>query len=178
MKESISTTFIFYLMIVFILILIMFFVGSISYSKAYKVKNRIVEVIENEQGYPGNPETPGSTSAVDEIEDWLKYGGQNGTGIGYRLNTNANGKTNCPSPEKYNLPADAENVTVYNDYEYCVYKIHDCDEYEENIRCGDYYHVVAYMYFDLPIINKLIKLPVEGETMTFTEVNTIGRGSD
>ena len=48
MKEAISNAFVFNLIIVFVIILIAFFVGSISYSKASKVKNRIVEVIEKE----------------------------------------------------------------------------------------------------------------------------------
>ena len=162
MKESISTTFVFYLIVTFVIVLIMIFVGSISYSKAYKVKNRIVEVIEKEQTY--------DETARAEIEDWLRYGGQDGNGIGYRLNTTRGGRTDCPSPEKYNLPAGAENVSEINNYEYCVYYVDDSQS--GNGRHGYYYHVVAYMYFDLPIIDQFIKLPVEGETMTFTEINT------
>lgn len=163
MKESISTTFIFYLIIVFVLLLIMFFVGSISYSKAYKVKNRIVEVIEKEQDY--------DATAIAEIEDWLAYGGQDGNGIGYRVNTNGGGVNRCPSADSLGLPADStENLTEINNYEYCVYRVEDCAE--ENKRCGVYYHVVSFMYFDLPIIDQLIRLRVEGETMTFTDINT------
>lgn len=46
MKEAISNAMIFNLIIVFVVILIMLFIGSLSYSKAFKVKNRIVEEIE------------------------------------------------------------------------------------------------------------------------------------
>ena len=49
MKEAISNAMIFNLIIVFVVILIMLFIGSLSYSKAFKVKNRIVEEIEKDK---------------------------------------------------------------------------------------------------------------------------------
>ena len=49
MKEAISNAMIFNLIIVFVVILIMLFIGSLSYSKAFKVKNRIVEEIEKDE---------------------------------------------------------------------------------------------------------------------------------
>ena len=48
MKEAISNAFVFNLVIVFVIILLAFFIGSIGYSKASKVKNRIVEEIEKQ----------------------------------------------------------------------------------------------------------------------------------
>ena len=43
MKEAISNAFLFNIVIVFVVVLIALFVGSLSYTKAYKVKNKIVE---------------------------------------------------------------------------------------------------------------------------------------
>jgi len=158
MKESIGNAMLFYIIITFVVVLIMFFVGSLSYSKAYKVKNKIVEEIEKEETY--------NQAAIDEIESWLAGGGENGKGIGYRYNTGSLINTgNCPA---------VDNATLINqksNYQYCVYEINTCTNGREG-RCGKYYKVVAYMYFDLPIIGDLIKIPVSGETMIFTEINS------
>ena len=46
MNQAISNALLFNIVIVFVIVLIGFFVGSLSYSKASKVKNRIIEEIE------------------------------------------------------------------------------------------------------------------------------------
>ena len=166
MKESIGNAILFYIIITFVVILIMFFVGSLSYSKAYKVKNKIIEEIEKEETY--------NSAAVDEIEAWLAGGGTNGKGIGYRHNTGSlNNRGNCPASDSalVSLPTGAKLVNKSSNYEYCVYEIDTCANGREG-RCGKYYKVVAYMYFDLPVIGDMIKIPVSGETMIFTQINS------
>lgn len=157
MKESIGNAMLYYIIITFVVVLIMFFIGSLSYSKAYKVKNKIVEEIEKEETYNQN--------AIDEIESWLTGGGANGKGIGYRHNTGSlNNRGNCTDTK-------GTLVNQSSNYEYCVYEIDTCANGREG-RCGKYYKVVAYMYFDLPIIGDMIKIPVSGETMIFTEIKS------
>ena len=46
MKESIAQAFILNLILFFFVILVLLLFGSINYSKAYKVKNRIITIIE------------------------------------------------------------------------------------------------------------------------------------
>lgn len=50
MREAIGGGFLFNLVIVIVSIVILFFVSILSYSKAYRVKNRIVEIIEENNG--------------------------------------------------------------------------------------------------------------------------------
>ena len=87
MKEAIGNAALFYIIITFVVIMIMFFVGSLSYSKAFKVKNKIVEEIEKEGEVPGADPYTAYARAEDAIYEWLQSGGENGTGIGYRQNT-------------------------------------------------------------------------------------------
>lgn len=54
MKDAIGGSSLLYLVVIFTSIIILFFVGIIAYSKAYKVKNRIIEVIEKNEGYDVN----------------------------------------------------------------------------------------------------------------------------
>lgn len=162
MKEAIGNAALFNIVIIFVAILIAFFVGSLSYTKAYKVKNKIVEEIEKEGEHSTTVEQAENAyaNAEDEIIDWLSNG-NDGTGIGYRHNTNGgqNNTTNCNG--------DGTLVNKVSDYEYCVYRHSTCNGDNEG-RCGVYYTVTAYMYFDVPIIDDLIKIPISGETMTFT----------
>ena len=152
MKESIGNALLFNFIITFIIILMAFFIGSIGYSKAYKVKNRIVEEIERNQTWDAKVQA--------EVDTWLN------DGIGYRRNTNPghNNIRNCTEESSDKLQNGA------SDYEYCVYLIDTCANNSANSRCGTYYKVTAYMYFDVPIVGDFIKIPIHGETTTFTEV--------
>lgn len=162
MNEAVGNAALFNLAIVFVVILIAFFVGSLSYSKAYKVKNKIVEEIEK-QGEYAEDATKAYSLALPEINEWLDSGNA-GKGIGYRKNTNPglNNVNNCGSGNLVNQTSN---------YEYCVYIIDTCSGKTDTARCGVYYKVTTYMYFDIPIISDIIKIPVSSETMTFTKLN-------
>lgn len=97
MKEAIGTTMVFNLIIIFVVVFIILYVGAMGYSKAFKVRNKIIDIIELHQGY--------TTSAQEEIENNL-------SDIGYQLNIN---KT-C-SERNNNQPLDNESK-----YHYCVYE--------------------------------------------------------
>ena len=174
MKESISNAMLFYVIITFVVILIMFFVGSLSYSKAYKVKNKIIEEIEKEAELPSNPidtyeaATRAYDNAADNIEEWLASGAGNGTGIGYRPITGiASHRDNCRNDKGILVSGSSR-------YQYCVYQINTCDNGngQNKERCGVYYKVTTFMFFDIPIIGDLLKIPVSGETITFTQIES------
>lgn len=157
MKEAIANAGIFNLVIVFVIILLSFFIGSLGYSKAYKVKNLIIDEIEKDDGYDAITE--------QSVEEWLGE-------IGYRMNTGFS-YNNCPN-ERFNK-IDGELVNTNSKYQYCVYKFDVCSSKSDSGGCikkNVYYRVVTYMYFDVPIINNLIKIPVKGETRSFTTVES------
>lgn len=97
MREAIGNGLLTNLVIVFVSVVILFFVGILSYSKAYRVKDKIIDTIEKYGTYED------SLIAIDEISTDLKTSG-------YR--TAANKK--CSS--------DNLNSTSYN---YCVYRVDD-----------------------------------------------------
>lgn len=177
MKESISNALLFNLVITFVIVLLGFFIGSLSYSKAAKVKTKIIEEIEK-NGEIAGMVTSDSEVAKDafnkskaEIEAWLKSGGNDGKGIGYRITQN--GWSNCP--EKIDN-AKGKLINHDSNYEYCVYMINTCVDAQGKIKndkdkCGIYYHVITYMYFDVPIVGDIIRIPLHGETRVFTIKN-------
>ena len=184
MNQSISNALLFNLVTIFVVVLIAFFVGSLSYSKASKVKNRIIEEIEK-YGEPAvdSRDAVGIANAYSNarggILDWLDNGGEgNKGGIGYRKITNGT-KRSCPtvgelqSQGKIPSKSNSEDVTnkagkssgAPNYYEFCVYRVQQCNG--SGNGCYTYYHVITYMYFDVPVIEDLVRIPVTGETMGF-----------
>lgn len=145
MKESFGNAFIVNFVIVFVGIFIFFFAGSMSYTKAFKVKNRIINIIEEHEKYVNNEEFK------TEINNYLKE-------AGYRVTASST----CPNNRNGGKVVNGANgnSNVINDYQYCIYEFTDTDS-ENNYK---YYGVQTYMYFDVPIIGETITIPVYGET--------------
>ena len=139
MKEATGQAGLMNIMLFIIGIIIMILAGSIAYSKAFRVKNRIIDIIEKYGEF--------SATAQSEIELTL-------TNIGYRsvsVNTSA---SHCPKVTGFVNQLGSQHL-------YCVYKS------EKNSSGTYFYKVVAFMYFDLPVIGNFIEIPVSGETKIF-----------
>jgi hypothetical protein len=153
MREAIGNTFIVNLIMVFIAVISALLIGSISYSKAFKVKNRIIYTIEKYGGWDNSS----STNIVrTEIEASLKD-------IGYQLklaNSAYYGGKVCPSRSGATTVYGGTGETVT--YHYCVY--------EYNNEKGHYYGVTTFMHFDIPLIGNYIEFPVYGETRSLYDV--------
>lgn len=153
MREAIANVGVFNIMIIFIIVLLALFTGSLSYSKAFKVKDMIISEIQRDQDYNEDTQT--------RIENSLKD-------IGYRVS----GFNSHECKYSDNESAEALKPSNETKYEYCVYKINECGENNDNGRCGRYYRVTAYMYFDVPIVGDMIRIPVNGETITFYDLRS------
>lgn len=155
MREAIGNSFIVNLLLVFLGVMSIIFIGSISYSKAFKVKNRIIYIIEK---YGEWPESSLMNQPREEIEASLKQ-------IGYPLVARIG---DCSRYLKrgnaIDDDGDTEGLIVYGanaadtSYHYCVYKF-------ENNR-GVYYGVVTFMHFEIPLLAGILEFPVYGETKT------------
>lgn len=142
MKAATGNALLMNIIIVFLVVVLGVLVTSITYTKAFRVKNRIVEVIENYEGDFKNHE--------DDIRNNITT---NLSNVGYRLK----GTSKCKDPLN-------DGTSIYkegNDYYYCIYR------YETGR--GYYYKVVSYMYLDLPVIGDNLVLPISGETKVFYE---------
>ncbi|MEG2321922.1 MAG: hypothetical protein RSB71_00320 [Bacilli bacterium] len=132
MSGPIGHTFIYNIIILFIVIVFAFLAGTLSYYKAFKVNNRIISAVEKYEGYNALSKT--------EIERSL------GT-IGYSL-----GSAKCKQEYK-----KMQLVSIRNEekYKYCIYVD------KESPRPGEYYTygVLTYMNFDLPVV-KMINIPI------------------
>lgn len=157
MREAIGNTFIVNLLLVFLGVMSIIFIGSISYSRAFKAKNRIVYTIEKYGGWNELSGAAGMDPARKEISASLKQ-------MGYPLATTFG---RCHRYEKTYSNTSVSIVYGENpgdiDYHYCVY-MYESDR-------GVYYGVVTFMRFDIPLVGEMLEFPVYGETKSLYDTN-------
>jgi len=96
MKEAIGTSFVFNMMMVFVGVMIALLVGSLAYSKGFKIRNRIIDIVQKYEGY--------NDYAKEEID-------KNLADIGYKLSKN----NKCRE-------RNGVTATQDSDYRYCIYR--------------------------------------------------------
>ncbi len=142
MRESIGGTFLFQIAIVFILLFAGYLALSVNYSRAFKVKNEILNIIERNEGLRINSQ--------DEITGYLNSVGHSVSGV-------------CPTGFV------AYGTRNSNRGVYCAKK--KCEEATScSAAVGGlfkaHYKIVVFFKFDLPVFGDLFTFRVEGETKT------------
>ena len=89
-----------------ITVILIFFVGSISYSKSFKIKNYIINEIEENGGWDNNLQS--------KIDSHMKD-------VGYNVRGNSNKCNNMND-----ILAQCTYVSIQSNYEYCVF---ECGNY-------------------------------------------------
>ena len=154
MRESLGGGLLLNLVVFFTGIVIVFFVGILSYSKAYRIKNRIIEIIEKYGNYVSIEPTTGLNSVTEELNSDLKNAGYNVSkptkcdSVRNDLVSSTNGR--------YDAAKLKTNLNSYG-YNYCVFE-------STNSGNGKYYVVVTFVRFEVPIVGDLLEIPVYGET--------------
>ena len=144
MKETIASTYLYTIIIIFLLIVFGFAGGLITYQKAYKVNSKIANAIEKAEGY--------NDISITEINRVL------GT-MGYRGNDNKV----CPERNDGTLITDSSYIPSYK---YCVYQTKVASKSDPY----DQYFIVSYIFIDLPIVDEF-KISVKSKT---TEIYHFG----
>ncbi len=146
MREAIGSTFLYNIIIVFIVVTFAFLSATISYMKAFKVNGAIAKSLERFEGY--------NTLSAQEIENSLIT-------LGYR--NNLKGNLNCPE-RTHKGKRYSPILDFTTNYKYCIY------EYpKEN---GYFiYGILTYINMDIPIASGTFSLPVYSETERIYEFN-------
>lgn len=149
MREAIGGTWIFQIVIFFILLFTGYMCLSINHSKAFNVKNTIVKAIEREEGI--NLSNPDSDPAIRQIVEYLKETSYRTTGkcpAGY-TGYNREGRIDSRN-SAFCLKAQEARGNVP-------------DRYGE-IPIMNYYRVVVFYQLDLPIFRSIFEFRVSGDT--------------
>ena len=142
MREAVGSTFLFKLMIFFIFFFASFLTIAINYSQAFRVKNQIINYLEQGEGY--------NADSINKIIVAVN-------GIGYHRDVT------CDINKDGKRPKNGSNQAVG----VCVLKQTNGSGTNNQI----YYKVTTFVSFDFPIVGRLFTLDVSGETKTITNPN-------
>jgi len=144
MREAIGGTWIMGIVIFFIILFSSYLAISVNYSRAFKVKNEIINVIEKYQGH--------SLDAQGDILDRLNT-------IGYFVFSTC---TFGDNPWE----GFSESSNGSGRYRYCVAAF--CEQGANVTMPRAYYSVGVFFRLDLPIFRDIFTFPVTGETKTIS----------
>lgn len=152
MRESIGGLWLFSIVVTFIVLFVSFLAYSISYTRAFKVKNEIINYIERAEGFTKSDRnirsiTYEELSAMDnptvDIQAYVQI--QN---IGY--NYSIADQVDC---SQYGYGHNQVGG-------YCLKRF--CPNNENGAKI--YYKVTTFIAFKIPILNFIFKIPITGET--------------
>ncbi len=145
MKESIGNAFVYGIFIMFVFLAIIILSSSVSYSRASKIKNKLVYAV---QSYAASLDTEPNSSMFN-TEDFIGPIDEYLRSVGYRQVSDLS-HSGCRSTDG-GIVMDNSSI-----YDYCIIG------YQTNR--GYYYKIISYMYFDVPIIGSTLKFPISGAT--------------
>lgn len=162
MRDSIGGSALMYLVIIFITVVMILFSSILTYSKGYKIKNRIVEIIEKYGEYEMYDQY-GKNLITEEINPDLSIAGYN-VSAPKKCNSIRNNLVNGENA-KYDANKLSNNLNRYG-YNYCVFEW--CNQKNSSNECidkkGKYYVVVSFVEFKIPIVGEFMSFPIYGET--------------
>ncbi|MBE6144780.1 MAG: hypothetical protein E7169_04325 [Firmicutes bacterium] len=132
MRESIGSTFLYNIIIIFIVIIFGILAATLTYYKAFKVNTRIITSIEKFEGY--------NSLAITEIQNTL-------TTVGYMFKE----EHKCPSTKDGGVLQTEDKK-----FRYCVYYF---DSSKEGTKYYSY-GVITYITIDFPIVNLYLQIPI------------------
>jgi len=141
MRDSIGHSWIFMIVIVFTLIFAGFLILTLSYSRAYKLKNEVTSILEKYEGL-----TDGS---VTIINNYLVNSGYKASGV-------------CQTGDYAVSNLSSSTIALVSDgsrYPYCISIRKDKDEPDRII-----FRVTLFFDFNLPVFGQLNKYQIKGET--------------
>ena len=157
MRESMGGAWLFGIVIIFVFLFSGFLAYSISYTKAFNLKNKIVNLIEefdgysegeNEVGPEGNKHKSVETMSKEYVEE-----------LGY--NYGATQDIKCIGTQ---VGGSRNEIKKYG---YCVVKY--CTQNNDGAlddMSNTHYKITTYIALKLPVVNLTAKIPISGETRT------------
>lgn len=160
MREAIGGTWIFQIVVFFILLFTGFMCLTINHSKAFNVKNMIVKEIERSEG--ANLSNPNSDEAIVKIVEYLKT-------VSYRTTGNCPRSTGDLVWYGYNRDGQIDSRNTA----FCIAK--------QTTRTGSdmpdmsYYRVIVFYQLDLPIFKSVFNFKVTGDTKIISKTGGLKR---
>lgn len=161
MREAIGGSQLLLIVVTIFIVVMMLLAGSIGYTKAFKARNAILNIVQTHGAYGENAVTlmaKNGGEAESEIATILND-------MGY--NVSIGSSKGCKRLDELKNSSSVSNVECWksNQYNFSVYSMYDA---QGNMR----YAVETYMYFELPLFGKtdLFSFPLYADSYTFFKV--------
>lgn len=151
MREAFGGAFMIKLMLIFLAIYIAFIAVALNYAKAFRVKNKIIDIIEQSEGISEiDYNNTNEGSVIGNINTYLNN-------VSYNVNlTDINNK-------------NIDNVHCY-DRGYCIEEYTDTRPVNDGVT-SKYYKVTTYININFPFFNLNFNIPITGETRKIERIN-------
>lgn len=150
MRESVGSTWIFSLVLAFTLIFAAFLVLSLTYSKAYKIKNEMTSIIQKYEGLT-NTDALNKKGSITIINQYL-------------ANNNYTAKGTCEENDYAVDDLSSDSVVKVTDtsqkYFYCIH----VDSYTQYSKCRTLFRIKVFYNFNLPVLGDLKQFSITGQT--------------
>ena len=176
MREAIGGTWLFGIVILFIALFASFLAYSISYTRAFNIKNEIINLIERNEGYTSC--TRGQTDE-DQNGDKGSCDVKNMTNEELAANKSVEAQAyykiikagyNYSAGETIDCRSVGHDDQQAKDGGYCVtkycQKADDGSDLALNSQYSTYYKVTTFIALRLPVVDITFNIPVTGETRT------------
>ena len=155
MRESVGSTWIFQLAIIFILIFSAYLAITINYSKTFKVKNEVISILEKYEGLTDSSSGSTSAGSIAIINNYLLGSSYKETG-------------SCPD-DYYGARSLSDgsfsNFEISNPgtkYYYCIKRV---SGYNSAKPGRSYFRVIFFTRTDLPILGNVFTFNASGRTI-------------
>ena len=146
MRQTIGGTWLFQLMILFILLFAAFIILTLNYSRTVRVKNELIDMFEKYEGL--------NSRSIELVNTYLTYNGYTTQGI--CTEEDAQGMYGAFDLSRASLEPARAGVKYY----YCVRKF-------SGANTTNYYQVTLFYKFNLPIIGDASGFSIKGTTSNF-----------
>ena len=148
MKEAVGGIFTIQAVIIFLVLAIGLLLFSVNYTKAFKVKNGIISIIEENEGL--------TDKAQEQIIKYLNNTGYYVYGSCSKIDTDYVGNEEAIN----GVLTGYERQGTTDKYKYCVFE----RTVENDALNRKYYRVTVFFKFDIPLLDNAFTFPVTGET--------------
>ncbi len=143
MRDAFGSTFMFKLIIIFIVFYVSFMTIAFSYAKTFKVKNGVIDILEQYQ-YNSDDANSHALGVMHEYLESFTY-------IGLDLNNEAMLKKTCQG-------INYDNGNIYSNG-VCIMR-NSINETNDKV----YYDVTVYLVISFPVFSQKFVIPIKGET--------------
>ncbi len=160
MKDAFGGAFMINIMLIFLGIYISFIAVAVSYAKAFRVKNQIINYIQQYEGL-----TMEASNAIDNyLKEAAYYVNVSSGDACYATRTDSNLGSGCRTVEGSNPYQLRPREAMCTERGYCVRSV----PVNSGANIGKYYVITTYLQIQFPFFGLSFTVPITGETRLLT----------